>query len=187
MFAAIWAGILGRTQVGIHDNFFELGGHSLIATRIISRVREAFQIELPLRTLFESPTIARLAEKVDAVRHAASGLPMLPLQKVSRDGSLPLSFSQQRLWFLDQLEPNNPFYNMPQAIRLTGVLDTGALEQTIAEIIKRHESLRTVFKFIDGMPTQVIKEAVPLTISLTNLGSLPESEREAEARRLARP
>src|SRR6202158_2878745 len=110
---------------------------------------------------------------------------MLPLQRVSRDGRLPLSFAQQRLWFLDQLEPDNPFYNLPQAIRLTGVLNAGALEQTIHAIIARHESLRTTFKSIDGTPAQVITESAPAEMPLTDLTNLPESERGAEARRLA--
>src|ERR1700694_2949709 len=118
--------------------------------------------------------VEKRALLADLLRHQAA-----------RARTPPLSFAQQRLWFLDQLEPDNPFYNLPQAIRLTGVLNAGALEQTIHAIIARHESLRTTFKSIDGTPAQVITESAPAEMPLTDLTNLPESERGAEARRLA--
>lgn len=185
MIVEIWAGILGIKQVGIHDNFFELGGHSLIATRIMSRMREAFEVELPVRALFESPTVAGQAERVEAAWQADRGLQAPALKSVLREQDLPLSFAQQRLWFLDQLEPNNPFYNVSQAISLRGLLDTRALAQTINTIVSRHESLRTTFQSVDGWPRQVIVDRVTMELPIRDLNHLRESERETEARRLA--
>ena len=103
--AEVWAEVLKLGKVGIHDNFFDLGGHSLLATQMISRVRDAFQMDMPLRTLFEMPTVAGLAERIEEIHQKKQGLQILPLLPVSRDKDLPLSFAQQRLWFLDQLEP----------------------------------------------------------------------------------
>jgi amino acid adenylation domain-containing protein len=183
--AGIWAESLKLEQVGIHDNFFELGGHSLKATQVISRIREAFQVDLPLRLIFEEPTIVGLAEKIEMACRAEQGLQFPPIRPVSRDRSLPLSFAQQRLWFLDQLEPNSPFYSVPLAIRLKGLLNEEALEQSLNEIVRRHESLRTTFVTAEGEPLQMIKGELSLTMSLTDLRHLPEAEVEVEAQRLA--
>src|SRR5262249_43019128 len=110
--AALWAEVLGIERVGVQDNFFELGGHSLLATQVISRVRRALQVELPLRALFEAPTTARLAERVEALRLAALGLPAAPLRPIARGGELLLSFGQETFWFLDRLEPGSPVFNI---------------------------------------------------------------------------
>ena len=121
----IWEEVLGVERVGVHDGFFELGGHSLMAMRVISHLGAAFGVELPLRVLFEGPTVAELAEHVEAMRTGESS-DVLPLTPVSREADLPLSFSQERLWFLDQLEPGNAAYNIPAVISLRGTLDVDA-------------------------------------------------------------
>ena len=184
--SGIYAEMLGLAEVGMEENFFELGGHSLLATRLLSKIREAFQIELPLRRVFESPTVAGLSREVTAALSAGSGTVAPPLSAMERVGPLPLSFAQQRLWFLDQLEPGSAFYNSPLAVRLTGALNLAAFEQTLNEIVRRHESLRTRFVSVDGQPQQVIDEAEALKLTPIELSGLAESEREAEARRLAK-
>ncbi|WP_250125636.1 condensation domain-containing protein [Chroococcidiopsis sp. CCMEE 29] len=182
--AGIWANILGLEQVGINDNFFELGGHSLLATQVMSHVRNALQLELPLRCLFESPTVAGLAKSIET-SNPESDLQAPPIQRVSRDGELPLSFAQQRLWFLEQLEPGTATYNIPAAVLLTGSLNGVALEQSLNQVIKHHEALRTNFATVEGRPIQIIKEALTLTLLVIDLQDLSDPEREFEVRRLA--
>ncbi|MFE8600248.1 amino acid adenylation domain-containing protein [Archangium violaceum] len=183
--SSIWAEVLHLERVGVLDNFFELGGHSLLATQAISRIRTAFAVELPLRDLFDAPTIAALAPRIHAALQSRQGFKAPPLLPVPRTGRLPLSFAQQRLFFLDQLEPNNPAYNMPTALRLEGTLDLAALERSFNELVRRHESLRTTFRGEPKGATQVIAPAVPLPLPVVDLSGLPEAERESEARRLA--
>ena len=183
--AEIWAQVLGIERVGIYDDFFELGGHSLLATQAVSRIREAFAVEIPLRRLFEVPTVAGLAASIEAARRAGQSLQAPPILPVPRDGDLPLSFAQQRLWFIDQLEPGNSAYNFPAAVRLKGPLNLVALEQSVNEIIKRHEALRTTFATVDGRPVQVVAPALTVGLPVVNLQDLSESEREAEVERLA--
>ena len=183
LIAEIWAEVLGLERVGIHDNFFELGGHSLLATQAISRLRETLQVELPLRSLFESPTVSSLSKNISQYR-ADRKLQAPPIERASRQGELPLSFAQQRLWFLDRLQPGNPAYNIPAAVRLKGALNVAALEQTFQEIIKRHEALRTTFNAVEGRPAQVIISSFNFTLPIVNLRKLSQAEREAEAMRL---
>ncbi len=182
--AEIWAQILGIERVGIYDNFFDLGGHSLLATQVVSRMRDAFQVEIPLRRLFEAPTVAGLAESIETTRRAGQHLHAPPILPVARDADLPLSFAQQRLWFIDQLDPGNSAYNIPAAVRLRGALNLVALERSVNEIVKRHEALRTTFPTVDGRPVQVIAPALTMTLPVIDLRELPESQRETEVQRL---
>jgi amino acid adenylation domain-containing protein len=183
--AGIWMNVLGVERVGAHDDFFALGGHSLRATRVVSHVRDAFAVELPLRAVFEAATVRGLAERVDALLRDGQRTQAPPLVPQPREGALPLSFAQQRLWFLDQLEPGSAAYNVPGAVRLTGALDVPVLERALAEIVRRHETLRTRFPAGDGEPSQVIDPAGPVSIPVQDLRDLPVDAREAEARRIA--
>ncbi|HEX7241707.1 MAG TPA: amino acid adenylation domain-containing protein, partial [Longimicrobiaceae bacterium] len=157
LLAGIFADVLGAGRVDADADFFELGGHSLLATRIISRVGEAVGVELPLRALFEAPTVAGLAAEVDARLRAGDGTQAPPLVPVPRDGTLPLSFAQQRLWFLDRMEPGSAAYNVPAALRVRGDLDVEALRRALEEVVRRHEALRTVFPSTGGEPVQVVR------------------------------
>src|SRR5262249_45101737 len=154
--SGIWAEVLGLAEVNVEDNFFDLGGHSLKATQAMSRVRDVFQVNLPLRSIFEAPHLGALSEFVETAMRAGQTLTVPLIERISRDGVLPLSFAQQRLWFLDQLQPGSAFYNIPAALRLTGKLDVDALRRSLSEIVRRHESLRTTFEIVDGEPVQVI-------------------------------
>ncbi len=183
--AGAWAELLGLERVGVNNNFFELGGHSLMATQLISRVREACGVELLLRSLFEAPTVAGMAASLEAAIRAGKWAPPTSIERYPRDVELPLSFAQQRLWFLDQLESGSPFYNIFAPVRLKGRLDLQALECTLTEIVRRHEALRTTFRTVEGRAVQVIAEARPLSLPVTDLSYLPPERREAEARRMA--
>jgi acyl carrier protein len=180
----IWSEVLQKSPIGIEDNFFELGGHSLLATQLVSRVRSAFSIELPLRTLFEHPTVAELAHQVRQAREAGLGLAVPPIVPVPRTGELPLSFAQQRLWFLDQLGQGSSFYNSPHPLRLKGALNVSALRLTLSEIVRRHEVLRTSFPAVDNHPVQRIVSAGLLRLPIVDLGGLTEETQASEVRRL---
>ncbi len=179
MLVEIWAAVLGVERVGINDNFFELGGHSLLAAQVMSRVQKAFKTELPLRLLFEFPSVAAFAEQMAAIRKDHLATPP-PFELVSREEDLPPSFAQQRLWFLDRLEPGCYAYNMPGAVRISGSLDQAALEKSLDEIVRRHETLRTTFPLRGGKPVQAIAAPAPLTLPVTDLRELPLPEREAQ-------
>ncbi|MCP4656984.1 MAG: amino acid adenylation domain-containing protein, partial [bacterium] len=184
LLADVWAEILGLDRVGVDDNFFELGGHSLLATQVTSRVREAFGVELPLRRLFEAPTVGGLALSIQELWEQAKGVESAPIRPVPRDQAPPLSFAQQRLWFLDQLESGTAAYNIPMAVRLAGTVDAGLLESILHHIVRRHEALRTTFAVVADRPVQVIAEDLRLPLPVVDLGALEEPVREAESRRL---
>ena len=185
LLSRLWAEVLRVESVGMHDDFFALGGHSLLATRLVSRVRESFGVELSVRSLFEAPTVRDLASHVEAALRDRTDEQALPIIRVSRDGRLPLSFAQQRLWFLHELEPTSSFYNVPVAVRLRGHLRIDAMQRTLNEIVQRHESLRTSFPTIDAQPVQSIAPALVLELPLFDLSMLREDEREHEAQRRA--
>ncbi|WP_404791150.1 amino acid adenylation domain-containing protein [Altericista sp. CCNU0014] len=184
--ASLWGKLLHQRQVGIHDNFFDLGGHSLLATQVMSQVRDAFQVELPLRALFEAPTVAESGDRIEILMRSGQGVAALPLQRGDRTEPLPLSFAQQRLWFLEQLEPGNASYNLFRAVRLQGVLNHAALEQSLNEIVRRHESLRTCFTVADDKTVQVIAQCQPFVLSIIDLSDIPESQQPAEIRQSAK-
>ncbi|HEX6291542.1 MAG TPA: amino acid adenylation domain-containing protein, partial [Herpetosiphonaceae bacterium] len=181
--ANMWADVLDVERVGIYDNFFELGGHSLLATQIISQIREILHVDLPLRSLFEAPTVAELTARIETAQRSASYLASMPIVPVAHDQPLPLSFAQERLWILDQLEPGSTTYNIPASFRLTGSLDMPALEQSLSEIVRRHAALRTRFTATDGVAAQVIDPATKTGLILRDLSALPPDRRPAEAQR----
>ncbi|ASS75345.1 hypothetical protein CIG75_10310 [Tumebacillus algifaecis] len=180
----VWSNILHIDKISVHDNFFELGGHSLLAMQAVSRLSSALYLALPLKSLFEASTPAQLAEWIDQVSADRNDWPAPPLSKATRDGRLPMSFAQQRLWLVDQLLPGSPAYNIPYAVRLDGTLNRSALEASIGEIISRHEVLRTTFAEQDGELQQIIKQYHPQPLLNTDLRNWPDEAREAELQRL---
>jgi non-ribosomal peptide synthetase component F len=182
---ATWSDILGK-QVGIHDDFFALGGHSLLATQLVSRIREIFHIDMSLRTLFEASTIHELSKHI---------LPLLlhdseaqtkspPIVAVERTQPIPLSFAQQRLWFMYQLDPANASYNISRPMRIEGVLQLATLQRSIETIVQRHEVLRTTFAEESGQALQVIHPTMPVSLPVVDLRFLPDEQKEAVAHRL---
>jgi amino acid adenylation domain-containing protein len=183
--AGIWSEVLGIKCIGVQDNFFELGGHSLLAIQMISRIRDLCKVEITLRSLFETPTVEGLAQNIEWAGKDSAPSPALSIIPVSRDKDLPLSFAQQRLWFIYQLGSDSHAYNIPETIHMQGDLNVPALEQTINEIIRRHEVLRTTFSISNGKPVQIINPARPLAMPLIDLVELSKAEQVIESRRLA--
>ena len=210
--ATIFGEVLKLNRIGVCDNFFDLGGHSLSATQIASRVREAFRVELPVRKIFEQPTVQGLAQALledqgeriertaelllqvssvsdeeDVEDVALSREPETPNREVlttQPTRTAPLSFAQQRLWFLDQYEPDNILYNIPAAIRLNGALDVPALERSLNEIVKRHEALRTTFAAVSDRPVQIVHKVRDFRLSVIDLRETSPQEKDATAARL---
>ncbi|MCP4663525.1 MAG: amino acid adenylation domain-containing protein, partial [bacterium] len=208
--AEIWQALLGVDPVGIHDNFLELGGDSLLGVQLISRLRRSFRAQLSVQHIFEAPTVAGLAALVASrddpedrselgklmselevarsqILGQAAEVPQAasPIVPVPRDVDLPPSFSQLREWFLDQLEPGNPAYHLPAAVRLEGPFDPRALAAAVNEIVRRHEALRTTFPAVEGQPVQVVAPRLAVPVPLVDLQGLPPRRRDAEAVRLA--
>jgi amino acid adenylation domain-containing protein len=183
--AAVWAEVLGREQIAPTDDFFELGGDSLLATHLVSRLREVFGVELPVRKVFEAPALTGLATELAAALRQERGHGGAPLEHVPHGGRAPVSFSQERLWFLDQLYPGSSAYNIPAAFRLAGPLEVAALAAVAGEIVRRHESLRTTFAATDLGVFQVIAPPSASRLPIVDLSGLAADRREAEAQELA--
>ncbi|MCP4662587.1 MAG: non-ribosomal peptide synthetase, partial [bacterium] len=178
--AAIWAEVLGVERIGIHDDFFQLGGHSLLATRVLSRVRRTFGSELALTALFDAPRIADLAARLEGAGRAES-----PIVPVPRGAPLPPSFGQQRLWFLHQLEPENPEYHIPAAVAVDGPLEVAVLRHGLDQLVRRHETLRTRFAEHGEEAVQVVDPTRLQALPLIDLSALPPAGRREELGRLS--
>jgi acyl carrier protein len=179
MLCGIWAEVLHLEHVGIHDNFFAIGGHSLTATRAVSRIRKALGLELPLRHLFECPTIAELSSAINQTWMRSNGGTSEKIGRVSRQQWLPLSYGQQRLWMIDQIDPGNSAYNVNAALRLKGELKIGILESAVQDVIRRHEALRTHFICEEGVPHQVIDQVTEFRAEVVDLRGWVEKGKEA--------
>jgi amino acid adenylation domain-containing protein len=182
--AGITAELLGIDGIGVDDDFFLLGGHSLLAGRLAARVRSEFGTELPISSIYEQRTVARMAAELDRLGRSVPALP--PVVRVPRDRPLPLSFPQERIWFLEQLSPGNLAYNAQATIRLRGPLDAGALGATLTEVVRRHEIFRTAFSTIDGVPVQEVRPPMTVPLPLVDLGDVPEAERERRTEEVVR-
>ncbi|HEY0602280.1 MAG TPA: condensation domain-containing protein, partial [Herpetosiphonaceae bacterium] len=180
----LWQDLLGIAPIGIHDTFFDLGGHSLLATQVLSRIRDTFSTTLSLGEFFDAGTIAGIAQRIATATAAPAEDTLATIPVAARDGELPLSFAQQRLWFLQHLDPESAAYHMPFAVHLSGALSYAVLEQSISAIVQRHEALRTAFIAPEGTPYQVIVPPQPVALPLVDLESLLAPEREAEIQQL---
>ncbi|NEP13158.1 MAG: amino acid adenylation domain-containing protein [Symploca sp. SIO2C1] len=186
LIANLFSTVLDIHPVGLHQSFFELGGHSLLATQLISRLRQTFELEIPQRTLFEAPTVFKLAQMLGQLRQGDAGLTLPPITPAPRDGQhLPLSWAQERLWFLVQLEGQSATYNLPVALQLTGKLNMKALKQAFASIVERHEVLRTRFPMVDGSPVQEIVPDLTVALEWEQCFHLSTQEWQAQVKQAA--
>jgi amino acid adenylation domain-containing protein len=173
----IFSKVLGLEKIGVDEDFFLLGGQSLLATLVISRVRRSLKVDVPLRSLFEAPTVASLVEKI---RSAVGGQAAEEaIQPLPRDATRPLSFAQQRLWFLEQFHPDSDVYNIVVPIRISGALEIDSLRRGLEEIVRRHEVLRSRFVMHQGEPLQQVMAAEPVPLPLFDISFLPALEQEA--------
>ncbi|OOW02514.1 non-ribosomal peptide synthetase [Pseudomonas sp. MF6394] len=183
--AAIWREVLGLPRISLRDDFFALGGHSLLATQIISRTRQACDVELPLRTLFEASELGDFAEQVGLIQAAGQRNQQTAIAKVDRSQPVPLSYSQQRMWFLWQMEPDSPAYNVGGMARLRGVLDVGRFEAALQALIMRHETLRTTFPSVDGVACQKVSAQTTVRMGWQDFSALNEPQRQQRLQQLA--
>ncbi|MGA9773579.1 MAG: amino acid adenylation domain-containing protein [Blastocatellia bacterium] len=183
---AIWEQLLRVEAIGAHDNFFDLGGHSLLLTQLVSRVKQVFHADISIRSVFEAPTVAEMARIIEHAMKEGQAAELSPVRSVPRGGRYPLSFAQQRLWFMDQMEPGVWIYNTPTAVRLKGALNIEMLEASINEMIRRHETLRTSFDSDREGPFQIIAPSLKVKMEISDLQGWPREQRETEAERIAR-
>ncbi len=178
--SGIWGEVLGVKKIGIHENFFELGGHSLLATQVVSRVREVMGVEIELKEVFERPTVRGMAEAVEAEGKAGANQQIeAPIRPVSREQELPLSFAQQRLWIIHQLEPGKGLYNIPRVVRLIGELDIDVMRRALEQIIKRHEVLRTRFESRPSGLVQVIEPPCEVDLEIWDVRERQDRQERA--------
>jgi amino acid adenylation domain-containing protein len=182
--AKLWSEVLELEGIGVHDNFFELGGDSLRAAQLLARVRAEFQVEVSALAIFSSPTVAELAQSVEAAGEAGEASRLPPIRPVPRDRPLPVSFPQQVVWLLGQMTVENLAYSTQLSVRLTGKLDKAALDAALTEIVRRHEIFRTTFETFESQPAQMIQPPWRVCVPVTDIGSIPADRREAEAERL---
>jgi amino acid adenylation domain-containing protein len=182
----IWQDLLGRPSVDLDDDFFELGGHSLLATQLVARMRAEFGVDVPVSVVFEAPTVTSLVERIRSIDPVSDTPPEQArpavAEHIAQDAAYPLSFAQQRLWFLDQLEGHSPTYNIPAAVRLKGRLDVDALQGALNDVVDRHDALRATFESSDGTPVQRIAPRLDLVLVLHDLRSLSQKERDVKTR-----
>ena len=186
----VWERLLGIEGIGIDDNFFELGGHSLLATQVVSRIRAEMRVEVALRSMFEEPTVRGLVRQIE--QQSAAGAAAMwaeaergEIKRVNRSGEIPLSYAQQRLWFVNQLEPGSAVYNIPLGLRMIGPVELDVLERSLSEIVRRHEVLRTSFGSLEGRAFQIIREAEAVKLPLIDISNMEVEEREEELQRIA--
>jgi amino acid adenylation domain-containing protein len=182
--AGVWSDVLRLDGIGATDDFFELGGHSLLATQVISRLRESLHVDLPLRLLFEQPTVGGFAEAVEKERRAGGEFVPSAIAQADRTAELPLSYAQQRLWFLQQLASDIAAYNIPRALRLSGPLSSFGLRQSMHEIVRRHEVLRTRFQVLSGVPRLEIDGSREIDLPLCDLRGISEEEQKSIVEKL---
>ncbi|MEL6325670.1 MAG: amino acid adenylation domain-containing protein [Cyanobacteria bacterium J06626_23] len=182
LLANIWSTVLGQREIARDHNFFELGGHSLLATRVVAQVRQAFGVELPLRSLFEQPTLAQLAMVVDGLKRGEPVGELEAIVPVERSTPLPLSDAQQRQWVLAQLEPESPFYIIPMAVRVQGELALDWLQQSLEHVVARHEVLRTAFQDVEGKAQLEIYPQVDVSVPLMDFSDLDEVSQQERVR-----
>ncbi|HEX5081472.1 MAG TPA: amino acid adenylation domain-containing protein, partial [Blastocatellia bacterium] len=183
--AAIWRDVLKTQKLGVHDSFFALGGHSLIATQLVSRIRDVFRAEISLQDLFLHPTVAELGAKLQKALQDGGKCELPPLKREPRGDFTPLSYAQERLWFIERMEGGTPIFNLIGVIDLTGELHVAALEGSLNEVIRRHESLRSRFDEVDGVPAQIVMDERPIKLEMVDLADTPREERESVRRGFA--
>ncbi|MFF5070222.1 non-ribosomal peptide synthetase [Micromonospora olivasterospora] len=184
LLATVFEQVLGRAPVGIFDDFFVLGGHSLLAVQVVARIRHAFGVEMPIRLLFEQPTIAKLAGELERLQQDQAPQRVAPLEPVSRDQPLPATFDQQRLWFMDRLNPGSAFYTIGWLLHWPDALESAALRRALRDLTTRHEPFRTTFHEHDSRVWQVIAEEAEVALTEADLSSTPREEQQESARRL---
>lgn len=182
--AAVWEDLLGIPRIGIDDNLFEIGGHSLLVTRIVSRLQDILQVKIPLRDVFEMPTIESLAKRIEALQRKGRASRLPKVSSVERNGKLPLSYGQQRLWFVDQLESSGNAYHIRTAVRLSGPLDVESLTSSLKTLTERHEILRTTFVLSDSQPVQQVASTGDVAFDKVDLSEVETARREDELQAL---